>query len=291
MTLQTVNQYHLSGLAPQEKTPFVIENIEWHKACVFNESDLVDAYRIFWIKQGNAEYMIDFEAYDVHKESLIFLTPGQVFTIMSEKLKNGYNISFQKDFYCIDKHDKEISCNGVLFNNVFENPILEITSRQSQEIQEIVNKLITEFENPGPAHSDLIKTYLALFIIQSVRFRREKYGREYNLNERDDEVLRSFSQLVEKHFKSKHQVTDYADMLHLSPKSLSKRLHKLGTLTPSSIIQKRIILEAKRSLVYTTKSIKQIAYDLGYGDPGYFTRFFIKHTGAAPKHYRDLHKV
>ncbi len=291
MTLQKVSSYQFNGPVLTDRPLFTIEDIKWHKACVFNQSDLVDAYRIFWIKKGKAEYMIDFETYLVEDESLIFLTPGQVFTIMSEKIKEGYNISFQQDFYCIDKHDKEISCNGVLFNNIFENPILEITATDSQGIQEIVDKLMFEFQNPGSAHSDLLKTYLALFIIQTVRFRKTRYSKIFNLNEQDDQVLRKFSQLVEIHFKEKHAVTDYAKLLHLSPKSLTKRLQKLGARSPSSLIKKRLILEAKRSMIYSARSVKEVAYELGFSDPAYFTRFFTKHAGEAPKKYRQLHKV
>jgi len=99
-------------------------------------------------------------------------------------------------------------------------------------------------------------------------------------------VIREYNILVEKHFKELHQVKDYADLLFKSPKTLSNLFHQFGKKTPLSVIHERIILEAKRLLLYSDKTAEEIAYELGYKDAGHFSKFFKKHEGNSPNIFR-----
>ena len=99
---------------------FSLQVVDFEQACVVNKPEQVDTYRIYWIKRGTGRYRIDFNSYDFDGEVLFFLSPGQVFSIDAEKINEAYQISFNRDFYCIQTHDKEVSCNGVLFNNIYE---------------------------------------------------------------------------------------------------------------------------------------------------------------------------
>ena len=83
-----------------------------------------------------------------------------------------------------------------------------------------------------------------------------------------------------------HSVSDYAGRLGISPKSLTKHFQKIRTQKPSDFIKNRIILEAKRKLLYTDFSVKEIAFDLGFNDPAYFTRFFTKATEKSPLQFK-----
>ena len=99
-------------------------------------------------------------------------------------------------------------------------------------------------------------------------------------------MAQDFIALVEKHFKTEHTVGGYAEKLFVSPKSLSKRLNALSYPTPLQIIKNRIVLEAKRQLKFSQKPIKEIAHELGFDDPSYFSRFFSKNAGTSPAAYR-----
>jgi AraC-like DNA-binding protein len=103
----------------------------------------------------------------------------------------------------------------------------------------------------------------------------------------DLEFFRKFTQLVEAHYKQKHNVANYADLLLIAPKTLTHRFKRLGLPQPNEIIKNRIILEAKRLLVHTDKSAKEIAYSLGYDDPAYFSRLFLIKTGEPPSGFRS----
>lgn len=95
-----------------------------------------------------------------------------------------------------------------------------------------------------------------------------------------------FRQLLEKHFRKIHTVKEYAEMLHVSTRTLSHYVAQSAHLTPLQVINDRVVLEAKRQLQHSTLSIKEIGYQLGFEDPSYFVKFFKRMTGQMPKEFR-----
>lgn len=268
------------------KDIFSLSVVQFEKACVFNKPEQVDAYNIYWIKKGKGTYNIDFESYDFQDNVLFFLSPGQVFSVDSEKVQEAYKISFIRDFYCIQTHDKEVACNGVLFNNVYETPFVKPCTSDTQKLDFILEGLIEEFKINEAAQYDMLQTYLKQFIIHAVRVQKQHLTIKEDV---ETKLFKDFSVLVEQNYKKLHTVTDYANRLGLSPKSLTKHFNKIGNQTPSDFIKNRILLEAKRQLIYTNESVKQIAYDLGFNDAAYFTRFFKKAVLKSPLQFKKEH--
>jgi len=272
MAIQDIKTYTYKNI-------FSLQTIQFETACVVNKPKQLNIYQIFWIKEGKGTYTIDFKSYTFNGNVLLFLSPGQVFTIDSEKIKEAYQLSFIKDFYCIQTHDAEIACNGILFNNVYDSPFIYPSEKESKKLDFIVDLLVEEFELAETAQYDMLQSYLKQFIIQAVRLKKEEY---HLIEETESKLFKDFSVLVELNFKKLHSVSDYANRLGISPKSLTKHLQKLGTETPSDFIKNRIITEAKRQLLYSNEAIKQISFDLGFNDPAYFSRYFTKATGISP---------
>ena len=147
--------------------------------------------------------------------------------------------------------------------------------------------MIEEFSNSETAQHDMLQTYLKQLIIHSVRIQKENHQLK---EDAESKLFKDFSVLVEMNFKKMHSVTDYANRLGVSPKSLTKNFQKIGINTPSDFIKNRIILEAKRQILYSTDSVKQIAFDLGFNDPAYFSRFFTKSTSKSPLQFKKEFK-
>ena len=276
MAVQDIQTYSYKDI-------FSVSVVQFDKACVVNKSKQLNSYSIYWIKEGEGTYNIDFESYSFDGNVLFFLSPGQVFSVDSEKIKEAYKISFVRDFYCIQTHDKEVSCNGVLFNNIYETPFVKPCKEETAKLDFILENLIEEFQQQETAQYDMLQAYLKQFIILSVRIKKEDYTIK---DDKETKLFKDFSTLVDLNFKKEHSVTYYGERLGLSPKSITKHFQKIGIITPSEYIKNRIILEAKRQLIYSDDSVKQIAYDLGFNDPAYFTRFFTKSATVSPLQFK-----
>lgn len=265
------------------KETFSLSTVAFEKACTIDHSAQQNAFSIYWIQEGEGTYNIDFEQYQFTDNVLFFLSPGQVFTVDSEKIKTAYKLTFVKDFYCIQTHDKEVACNGILFNNIYETPFVKPCKKDTDKLKFILESLVEEFQQEETAQYDMLQAYLKQFIIHAVRVKKENHVIKEDSETR---LFKDFSLLVEQNFKKMHAVTDYANRLGVSPKSITKHFKKMGAKTPSDFIKNRIILEAKRLLIYTDFTVKEIAFELGFNDPAYFTRFFTKAIQKSPLQFK-----
>jgi len=225
--------------------------------------------KIMFIPAGY-EISVDFNYFEITQPSLFFLTNQHVKIIKAqEKAKLLY---YNRDFYCIQIHDKEVACDGLLFHNIFEIPFVELDNEENIIIQQLFQNIEHELESRDSSAEEMIRTYVKQIIIRATS------------NEVD--IFRDFSRLLEIHFREKHNVSEYAELLHIAPKTLTHKFKSLQLESPNQLIINRIILEAKRLLIYTDKTVKEIAYDLGYEDPAYFNRLFTNKTGNTPAHFK-----
>jgi len=108
----------------------------------------------------------------------------------------------------------------------------------------------------------------------------------FPVNEKGFDIIQRYYVLVDNHFKEKKQVQAYAALLHRSPKTLSNLFAAYGMPSPLKIIQERVVTEAKRLLLHTSHSIKEISVILGFESVGTFSRFFKNMTGENTSAYR-----
>lgn len=266
---------------------FTLEHIALDYACTFTKDSQLDTYTIFWIQDGHGSYQIDFKTHQFDSNTLVFLSPGQILQLEKEKIKSAYMLSFQQDFYCIQTHDKEVSCNGLLFNASENTVAIRIDSPSSQYLQGILDQIAQEMQIEALGQYDLLQTYLKQFMIYSVRLLQIDAQVETQHTSR---LYKDFNVLLSMYFKNAHQVSFYAERLGIASKSLAKHFQKIGIASPSQLLKDRLILEAKRLLAYSDYSVKEIALDLGFEDPAYFSRFYKKATQNTPLHFRSNFK-
>lgn len=105
---------------------------------------------------------------------------------------------------------------------------------------------------------------------------------------RKAEQIDKFLKIVEQKFRMRLSIDDYANEMGMTPGHLSRLCRLALGISSLDVINMRVIQEAQRELVYTSKTIKQLAASLGFVDEAYFTRFFRKHVGVSPKKFRSL---
>ncbi|SDN12930.1 helix-turn-helix domain-containing protein [Kriegella aquimaris] len=255
----------------------------------FDHIQRLNYYALIWVKKGKGNVKADFSNYDFHEHMLFSFSPYQPFMLNAETEISGSVINFHPDFFCIHKHHKEIACNGVLFNNIYDPPFIHVNEAAKANFEMIIDQIKTEIQKPDLAQYELLISYLKIFLISASRLKTEQQVDTQKVTKGNKEpfILQNLKSYIESHYKTKHTASDYAEMLSISPKALSKLTKTHFNKTLTDLISERIIIEAKRELYLTDKTVKEIAYELGYNDEYYFSRFFKKNADASPQLYRE----
>ncbi len=241
--------------------------------------------KVLYVPAG-FELSVDFNHFKVERPNLFFLTNQHV--KITKTSGNATLLYYNRDFYCIQIHDKEVACDGLLFHNVFEIPFVELDDKENIIIRQLFQNIQHELEWKDSSAEEMIRTYVKQIIIRATRKWKKQNLDDESLKVPNNEVdvFRDFSRLLEIHFREKHNVSEYAELLHVAPKTLTHKFKNLQLESPNQLIINRILLEAKRLLVYTEKPVKEIAYNLGYEDPAYFNRLFTSKTGSTPSNFK-----
>ncbi|MDN3547985.1 helix-turn-helix domain-containing protein [Mucilaginibacter aquaedulcis] len=246
-------------------------------------------FSIIWIKEGEGKLKSDFSTYDYEVDTMLAFTPYQPFMLTSDINISGVAIQFHPDFFCIHKHHKEVSCSGILFDNIYHPPYIKIDEASASTFNIMLSQIKTEMQNNALAQYEILVSYLKIFLITASRLKSQQQALEQGTDKKDKEpyILNNLKEAIDAHYKTKHTASDYADMLNISAKALARITKTHFNKTISNLIAERIIIEAKRELYLTNKPIKEIAYELGYDDEYYFSRFFKTNADVSPQLYRD----
>lgn len=254
--------------------------------------DMYNAYiRILYFPAGY-KLTIDFEEYETDCPTLFFIGNNQKIQVKTIGEGEARFIYYNRDFYCIQIHDAEVACDGLLFNNIYNMPMTRLSDKVIHAIESLYSQIEEELTDQESSKEEMIRTYLKQLIIRATRmWKKQQLGKLNDEPIKEIEFFRDFSRLVEIHFRNKHAVADYAEILKVAPKTLSAKFNRLELASPNEIIKDRIVLEAKRLLCYSKYSVKEIAYQLGYDDPAYFNRMFTNKTGDTPAAFKKKYLV
>lgn len=253
-----------------------------------SEKDLLkkrDLYKFIWVKRGSITIKVDYQEMILGQDDVISLSHLQHLEFTS--INGEYQtLLFNSNFYCIYGHDNEVSCSGFLFNGSSHVIRFTLTEKERDLLTDISEALVREFSVSDNLQEEMLRILLKRFIIQCTRIARHRLDITQE-KEQTFELVRKYFILVDSHFRDKKQVQDYAGMLNKSPKTLSNIFFSNGLPSPLRVIHERIEAEAKRLLLYSDKSSKEIADWLGFEDQSSFSRFFKKMTGQSTVQFRN----
>ncbi|WP_271783631.1 helix-turn-helix domain-containing protein [Aquimarina algiphila] len=238
---------------------------------------------ILWFESDLNELIIDGKSHIFFKNQIVFLT--EFHRVIIKDIKQIRFLRFNRPFYCILDHDTEVGCKGILFFGASQLPVIQIPEEEVDKFETLWKMFTIEMQSDDSLQIEMLQMMLKRYLILCARIYKSQEN--YPSKKEDSDMVREFNFLVEQHFKTKHSVSEYASLLHKSPKTLSNIFSKIGSKTPLQYIQDRKMLEARRLLHYTNKQIKEIAYEIGYDDIQTFSRFFKKQEGISPSEFKE----
>ncbi|WP_433862906.1 helix-turn-helix domain-containing protein [Sphingobacterium thalpophilum] len=289
-----ISEYHLNKHQPK-KPQFVVHDlaayIEQHSEDV-THPHIHSFYQIIWFKRGSGKHFVDFSGYPVAENSIFFVAKDQVHYFDDKKNYEGVLIHFNEQFFVHGRGELEFFLKCNLFDNNYQAPYCRLESDTGEILDQyllLIREELGDRIEDRFGSEELLRAYLVAFLIQVQRQKnlseRVSGMLSYRVDDKKMQLLK-FLNLVDKHYTKGTTVTQYAQNLFISTRTLSALTNRLLGKNPSSIVQERIILEAQRLLLHSELNVSQIAFRLGFDDTSYFVKYFKKHTQISPAEFR-----
>ena len=239
-------------------------------------------FDITFITEGKGSFLIDGNEFSIAAGQLFFTAPNQIREWKIELMPKGLVLIFEEEFLCHFFSDAQFVQKLSFFATSLHTPNLTLTEEQGHYFENILIQI--ENEISSKKHNHLLRALL----YQVLAWLNNSYLSFYQLSEAvaiNHHVIR-FSQLVEKHFRENHSVSFYAGELCVTPGHLNDLIKKQYGISAKKYVQNRLVLEAKRLLLYSDTFVSEIAWQLNFQDVSYFIRLFRSETGISPLAFR-----
>ena len=271
------------------------EVIDLEHFCANNRKIILKPYRtnfnqLFYFHKAKGIHTVDFEDITLADNSLLFAPKDTVHRFDDKAEVSGVLLLFTDNFFCSNSQDSILLRNCVLHSNITQSTLIHIPE-QNTVFDNVFGQIYREFDNEKDSvQADILRNYIRLLLLH---FIREQISLPIFRNQSDNqdlELVRAFEYMLEQHYNSSPQVAYYCQSLNVTEKRLQTATRNILDQSPKEIIKDRIVLEAKRLLVYSSDSVKEISFRLGFDEPTNFTKFFKKSTGKSPMDFRSSQK-
>ncbi|UFH35009.1 AraC family transcriptional regulator [Flavobacterium acetivorans] len=270
--------------ASKESTPILISTVKFES----NDWQLHSNYfAIVWVHEGTGMLETDLMKAKYTKNQIFCFNTYQAFSFHPKEKTSASLLLFHANFFCIETYHHQVGCNGILFNNVYDSSQIIIPEIEKLELDMIFSNIRDEIKEEELASNELVFSYLKIFLIKLTRLKSVNGQEEKTVVPSIPEYLKELIVLINENFQKEHQASFYANKLNISVKTLSKATTKHYQKTISGLLHEKLILKSKWELLHTNTPIKAIANNMGFRDEYYFSRFFKKHIGLSPKHFRE----
>ncbi|MEI6945790.1 AraC family transcriptional regulator [Paraflavisolibacter sp. H34] len=241
-----------------------------------------DFYSVLLVLEGQSRQTVDFKTYTVNPAQVLVIPKGSVHLGYFAPDLEGYFLLFTADFF--DARLADAWQQLTILNPLYQHALIETAAADWDLLTRILALLAAEYPNaltsPG---SQMLQHLLLAFLWKLEEVNKASLLLETSAT---DKYYLDFFYLLDTHFRNEHGVGFYADSLNITPKKLSGILTRRTGKSTADLITDRLLLEGRRQLSYSHDSVKEIAYDLGFNDPFYFSRLFKKKQGLSPEQFR-----
>ncbi len=240
-----------------------------------------DFYALAFILKGSVDFTVDFKTYKLSGNTVLFITPGQVLST-TDNIEDGFGILFKKEFLMRQGSFKWLQ-SLPMYHRFHSEPWIDLDNTFSEQLSYYLHAMLEEAANNKDYKYDAIKSYLILTLIQLTRLYKET---KKNGHTESNHIILQYESFIDQHYKDIRSVKEYADMLFMTPQNLNRICKKTTGKSASDLINEKLLIEIKRHLIFTAKSIEEIAYMHNFYDNSYFTKYFKKAVGKTPTEFR-----
>jgi AraC family transcriptional regulator, transcriptional activator of pobA len=242
-------------------------------------------YEILWTEAGESRQTIDYKEYKVNPNTLFFISPNQVHYFEEWKPLIGGTILFTEDFYLLNRSNKDPLFELSFLDNLYSNPCIEFADAEFATILQLINEI--DQEQSAPDRSLIvIQAYLQILMAR-VQKHIDRKNQQAVVSKKYLIQFKIFKQELEENFAKNETASYYADKLSITQHHLNLICKDITHTTATEVIRARSILEAKRLLTFTNKTVSEIAFDLNFSDSSYLAKTFKAFVHQTPQDFRS----
>jgi len=232
-------------------------------------------------------------------ENEITLAPGYLFfasprdITVTRKCSSDLKIQqilFTKRFLLEANISRE-ALEELLWVDPGKPPLFQLDNDAFRKVKQLFEKLAEEASLSRPYYKQILRNGIIELLFRINRLEKSCLKKGSQKTSQSNRLYKEFKDLIDEHFIERKKVSDYAELLHVTPKYLSEVVKEESSTTALEHIHERIMREARNQLIYTDKSAKEIAYHLGFNTPSQFGRFFKRRAGQSPIQFRKSRKT
>ncbi len=263
-----------------------ISEINENKTFNFQKAHRVKYYKILIITNGIGQHNIDFKKHDFSTGIFVFTAKNQVQSYDFKPGNSGYIITFSESFLNETIRTHKGLSKTWLYNFHFNKPTVQVVAKEQEYFVTLTERIFQEFnKKDGLVDDEIIQALLNLLLLNSERIKKEELLKSSNLDYCN--IFFSFKNLVETKYSATRNATYYADELKISYKHLNNICKQFIKKTAKQFIDDFIVLEAKRCLLTSNMSVKEITKHTGFDESTNFVKYFKKHTKLSPVQFRN----
>lgn len=261
-----------------------IEEIKYVKAHLEFGNHRHEFYELLLITDGVGIHQIDFVDYEVRSPTITFLAPGQIHNLQRAKINNCIVLIFNDFDLTRESENRNLLKQLYLMFN--QLPILCLNDFQSTELKQTLSIISNEL-NKSKSNRNILYHSISLLLNQIFISCKQVPNIEISGSNLLKARYFEFLELIENNYSKEHSARFYAKKMNIDPKRLNEITQTASGDNALFLIQKRVLIEAKRQLFYSKQTVKEIAHQLGFEDVSYFSKFFQKHIGVRPTTFQQ----
>lgn len=263
-----------------QKNDIIVQRIHENSVFTFNEDRCL---QLIWLNKGKVKLKLDWKEYPLQNGEIYMLLPNANIEMETYSDSEIIFLSFPVEMVKLESQAFAIDVFKLFVNHNQKNKNL-VTPAVFHQIQHLSELMFQEKES-AQYSIEILWSYLKIILLQLIR----DDDHSIRIPDKNIERLEQIFTLISEYAVQEKKVDFYAQKMNLSSKRLNQILQSLTGKNLSYYLQEQLILEAKRLLIKGKLSVNEIAYQLGYEDRAYFSRFFKKWTGIPPSNYKQMY--